>query len=217
MTQALERTGVVRPRLRGSMHAIATGLGLIAGTALTLRAGDHAERAAAIAYTVTMTAMFGVSAAYHLGRWSAAARRRMKALDHTAIFCFIFGSYLPLAVLVLGPRGRAVFIGSLAAVALTGIIVKLLLLDRLGGPGDLFYAVVTWWGVFIAIAVVHVLSPIDLALAVGGLLLYSLSAGLLVFRWWDPAPAIFGYHEVAHTVMLLGTIAHYVLYWRGYG
>lgn len=217
MTRALDRTVVARPRLRGSMHSVATGLALIAGIALTLHAGDDAQRAAAIAYTVTMTAMFGVSAAYHRGRWSAAARRRMKALDHTAIFCFIFGSYLPLAVLVLGPRGRAMFIGSLAAVTLTGIIVKVLLLDRLGGPADLMYAVVTWWGVFIVIAVASVLSPVDLGLAIGGLLLYSLSAGVLVFRWWDPAPDIFGYHEVAHTVMLFGTIAHYILYWRGYG
>lgn len=217
MTQALERSVVVRPRLRGVMHIVATGLALIGGIALTLRTRDDAQRAAAIAYTLTMTAMFGVSAAYHRGRWSAAARRRMKALDHTAIFCFIFGSYLPLAVLVLGPRGRAAFVGSLAAIALTGIVVKLVLLDRPGGPADLLYAVVTWWGVLIILAVVDVLPPVDLALAGAGLLLYSLSAGLMVFRWWDPAPATFGYHEVAHTVMLMGTTAHYVLYWRGYG
>jgi len=199
------------------MHVFAGVLAAVGGVALVVRAPGGFPRVAVVAYGVTMTAMFAVSAAYHRLRWSDRARRRMKALDHTMIFCFVVGSYAPLAVLVLGPGARLAFLGSLAVVAAVGIVVKLVQLDRPGGPADLLYAVVTWWGVFIALAVFRELSTPDAALAVGGLLLYSLSAGFLAGRWWDLAPATFGYHEVAHTVMLAGTIAHYVLYWRGYG
>jgi len=198
------------------MHAVATGVAAIAGVAITLRARDDFARVAAIAYGATMTAMFGVSAAYHRGRWSAVARHRMKALDHTMIFCFVFASYSVLAAVVLAPRGRLVFLGSLALVAVTGAIVKVRLLDRVGGPADVFYGITTWWGLWIIVPALRVLSPLDLGLMLGGLLVYSLSAGFLAFRWWDAAPAIFGYHEMAHTMTLLGTVAHYVVYWRGY-
>jgi hemolysin III len=207
----------VRPRLRGALHAVAAVLAAVAGVAITLRAGDSFSRGAGIAYGVTMTAMFAVSAGYHRGRWSPAARRRMKALDHTTIFCFIVGSYAPLAALVLGPRGRLAFLGSLVVVAAAGVVVKVRTLDRLGGPADVLYGVAAWWGLWTVVPAVHALSPPDLALALGGLVCYSLSAGVLGRRWWDPAPDTFGYHEVAHAVMLLGAICHYVVYWRGYG
>jgi hemolysin III len=211
---APERAPLGRPRLRGALHVVATGLAAVGGAALTMRAAGDFARVAAIGYGATMTAMFAASAAYHRGRWSAAARRRMKALDHTMIFCFIVGSDLPLAAVVLGPRGRLAFVGSLVCVTAIGVIVKLRRLDRTGGPADALYGVATWWALWTVVPAVHVLPASDLALALGGLLFYSLAAGFLGARWWDPAPDTFGYHEVAHAVMLLGTICHYVLYWR---
>lgn len=196
------------------MHIVAAALAAAGGIAITMRASPGFGRAAAAAYGLTMTAMFAVSAAYHRLRWSGPARRRMKALDHTMIFCFILGSYAPLGAAVLGPAGRWAFLGSLSVMVATGAIVKVRLLDRLGGPADMLYGIAAWWGLWTVVPSMHVLSPPDQALAVAGLLFYTLSAGFLAGRWWDPAPATFGYHEVAHTVMLLGTICHYVLYWR---
>ena len=207
---------VARPRFRGTSHVVATGVGALAALALIRRAPTDAHRAAAAGYGASMTGMFAVSAAYHRGRWSVAARRRMKAADHSMIFVFVVGSYVPLAVLVLDRRGRVLFLGSLAVAAAVGAGAKLRGLDRAGGPADVLYGVTAWWGLWIAVPAVRALSPLDVALALVGLLSYSLAAGLLAVRWYDPAPVTFGYHEVAHVAALLGTACHYVLYWRAY-
>lgn len=207
---------LARPRLRGASHVIALPVAAGACLALALRAPTGAHLAAAVAYGITMTAMFAVSATYHRGRWSGPARRRLKAVDHTTIFCFVVGSYAPLAVLVLSPLGRLLFLGSLVVVVLVGIVIKLRTLDRPGGPADVLYGIGAWWGLLIVLPAVHLLSPVDLGLALAGLLFYSLSGGFLAGRWYDPAPRTFGYHEVAHALALAGTACHYALYWRSY-
>ncbi|MDQ6874023.1 MAG: hemolysin III family protein [Actinomycetota bacterium] len=207
---------LARPRLRGASHVVAVPVAAGACLALAVRARTGAQLAAAVAYGITMVVMFAVSAAYHRGQWSAPIRRRLKAVDHTTIFCFVVGSYAPLAVLVLGPLGRLLFLGSLAAVVVLGIVIKLRTLDRPGGPADVLYAIAAWWGLLIVGPALRVLSPVDLALALAGLLFYSLSGGCLAGRWYDPAPRTFGYHEVAHALALAGTACHYALYWRGY-
>lgn len=205
---------LVRPRLRGVSHVAATALAALGTVVLLARAEDATHRWAAVAYGGAMTAMFAVSAAYHRGRWSPPARRRMKAADHTTIFGFIVASYTPLAVLVLDPRGRLVFLGSLGALAAFGVVVKLRTLDRAGGPADVIYGLATWWGLLVIGPAVRILRPTDLALILVGLLLYAVAAGFLGGRWLDLRPATFGYHEFAHAVALLGTACHFTVYYH---
>jgi hemolysin III len=38
-----------------------------------------------------VSALFGISALYHRGTWTAAWRRRLQRLDHAMIFCLIAG------------------------------------------------------------------------------------------------------------------------------
>ncbi len=49
------------------------------------------------------------------------------------------------------------------------------------------------------------------ALLLTGGVVTTAGAGVLVLRWPDPAPAVLGYHEVGHLVMLVGTVLHYAL------
>lgn len=203
-----------RPALRGALHAAAALAAQVAAVALVLRAATPADRAALSVYGATMTGLLVISAAYHRGAWSPMARRRMKALDHVTIFAFIFGSYVPLAVVTLGAFGRTLFLGSLAALCLIGTVVKLRLLDRIGGPADVVYGIATWWGLLIVGPAARALDPLELALLYGGTALFALSAAVLGRRWLDLAPRTFGYHEVAHAVVVAGIACHYLLFWR---
>ena len=66
--------------------------------------------------------LFGTSAIYHRGRWSARAHAVLKRLDHSNIFLIIAGSYTPFALCLL-PNEQArmllvlVWTGALAGVA----------------------------------------------------------------------------------------------------
>ena len=57
-------------------------------------------------YAASVGALFGVSALYHCGTWSEAARQRLQRLDHVMIFFLIAGTATPEFLLATrGPPG----------------------------------------------------------------------------------------------------------------
>ena len=88
-----------RPRARGWIHLCCAAIATVGGLALVSGAGITSSQKAVLAtliYTVTIVAMFSVSATYHRKHWhNPVALKWMKRLDHSAIFIFIAGSYTP--------------------------------------------------------------------------------------------------------------------------
>lgn len=169
-----------------------------------------AARHAAAVYGTGLVGLFGVSAAYHRGAWTPPVRRRLKRLDHTAIFAFAASSYAPLA-LALPQRERRLLSAGVWSGAVVGSTVKAARLDEAGGVADVLYLAVGWAGLAVLPALIAALSPVELALLLSGGAVYSLGAAVLVRRRPDPLPQVFGYHELGHLVMLGGTALHYVL------
>jgi hemolysin III len=50
-------------------------------------------------------------------------------------------------------------------------------------------------------------------LAAGGVL-YALGSAVYVMRRPDPAPRVFGYHEVFHALVIVAVACHYALIWQ---
>src|SRR6204780_1126063 len=101
-----------KPLLRGWLHLAWFEASLVLGTlALTHVHGGLRITALAI-FEVSVTAMFGVSALYHRGDWTARWRSRLQRLDHAMIFLLIAGTAT--AAFLLATHG-AVRIASLIA------------------------------------------------------------------------------------------------------
>src|SRR5690349_10460741 len=91
-----------KPLLRGVSHQFAGFSALGGGLVLVaLSRTAHAALATAI-YAASLTAMFGVSAAYHRGHWGPRARALWQRADHATIFLFIAGTYTPICLLAIG-------------------------------------------------------------------------------------------------------------------
>src|ERR1044072_5308477 len=93
--------------MRGWLHfwsfvvSIGSGAALVAVAATLVGAGVALATAC---YSVTILALFGVSALYHRHTWrTPRARAIMKRLDHSMIFLFIAGPYTPVAGLAAEP------------------------------------------------------------------------------------------------------------------
>jgi hemolysin III len=54
------------------------------------------------------------------------------------------------------------------------------------------------------------LGPVPIALLVGGGALYTLGAVIYALRCPDPAPTVFGYHEVFHALVIGAALLHFV-------
>ena len=196
--------------LRGRLHQACAAVAVPAAVVAARAAGSPGARLAGWSYGAGLVTLFSVSAGYHRGDWAPAARRRLKLLDHTAIFGFTAASYTPLA-LALPPAERRLLLATVWSAAAAGSALKAVRLDVAGGLADVLHLAVGWAGLLVLPALVAALSPAQLALLLGGGVLYTAGAVVLVRRWPDPAPTVFGYHETGHLVMLGGTVLHYVL------
>ena len=95
----------MKPRARGWIHFYSAIVAAVVGITLTTVAATAVSTRAAWAcavYSLTIVALFAVSATYHRHTWvSMRTRTWMKRLDHSMIFLFIAGTYTPFALLAL--------------------------------------------------------------------------------------------------------------------
>ena len=199
----------LRPRLRGVSHQFAFFVAL--GAALVLIATTTSLRAALAVgvYGATLLAMLGVSASYHRGSWTARIRERWRRADHAMIFAFIAGTYTPLCVLGLdrgvGPRLLAL----VWACAGLGILRALVWPDAPRAVSAALYLAVGWLVVVYLPEVTSALDPIAQALLLAGGVFYTAGAVVYAARRPDPLPAVFGYHEVFHALVIVACACHF--------
>src|ERR1700761_2407381 len=98
-----------KPLLRGWLHTLWFGASMVFGTMLLAGAQGATKITAAATYAVSVSALFGVSALYHRGTWSAAWNRRLQRLDHAMIFFLIAGTATP--AFLVATRGTFGWVG----------------------------------------------------------------------------------------------------------
>jgi hemolysin III len=203
------------PRLRGLLHQVAFLASIPAGTALLLAAGSGRARLAALVYVVSLAAMFGSSAALHRGRWSARAWMRMDRLDRAMIYVLIAGSYTPVILLALRPGWRVAFLTMVWTVAAAGIVLVLLRTANpvVGVTRMILYLGLGWTSVVLLPQLAGTLGLAKVSLAMVGGLFYTLGVVVLIRRRPDPAPTVFGYHEVWHAFTVAAGACHYAFIW----
>jgi hemolysin III len=201
-----------KPRLRGVLHQWAFAVSLVAGIGLVLEAASVRARLAVAVYALSVAGLFGTSALYHRVNWrSLGARRWMRRFDHTMIFVLIAGTYTPFSLLVLhGTLGTVILIAVWCA-ALAGAVFKLLWIDAPGWLGATMYILIGWIAVIAAPELVDSLGIRAVAaLALGGIL-YSAGGVIYARKRPDPAPSVFGYHELFHSLVIAAAALQYLV------
>jgi hemolysin III len=201
----------VKPRLRGVSHQWAFFVAVVAGAVLVIAAPSGRATFAATVYAISMAAMFGASALYHRIDWkSGRARRWMRRLDHSMIYLLIAGTYTPFALLVLhGGLARAILITVWSGAAL-GIALKLLWPDTPKWLTATVYVALGWVAVAAFPQLAGEIGPGGIALIAGGGVLYTAGAIVYALRRPDPAPDVFGYHEIFHVLVIAAALLQYV-------
>ncbi|PLS78810.1 MAG: hypothetical protein CYG59_16540, partial [Chloroflexi bacterium] len=95
-TRPLISASPPKPRLRGWSHAIAAFGALAVTVGLLLQTHNDLVRfASVLIFGLTMIALYGTSAAYHIGNWHGRRHTILRAVDHANIFLLIAGTYTP--------------------------------------------------------------------------------------------------------------------------
>lgn len=176
-------------------------------------AGDAVARVGAAIYALSHMGLYGVSAAYHRLAHSPRRRQIMRRLDHSMIFVMIAGTSTPISLVVLEGGSRIVGLAVMWGGALVGVTVKLVRqLDH--ALGSALYIILGWATLLAVPQLVGTLGASGIGLLVGGGVLYTVGAVILLRRRPDPVPTVFGYHEVWHTLVVGAGVCHYVMILR---
>ena len=211
ISAAMGLAAPAKPKLRGVSHEYAFFVSLGCGVGLILAASDGRARVAATIYAVAVSALLGTSALYHRVTWRPSARHWMKRLDHSMIFVLIAGTYTPVALLALHGSLASTILIVVWAGALGGVVFKLVWIDA---PKWLFASVYVALGLVTAAIFGQLPATIGwlgvAGLALGGLL-YLVGAVIYASGRPDPAPKVFGYHEVFHALVIVAAALHYAV------
>jgi hemolysin III len=202
---------ISKPKLRGVIHDSAAWCAFGAGSVLVAVASTPRAALAAAVYSLSLVALFAVSAIYHRVHWAEERTRAwMRRADHASIFILIAGTYTPIALLGLGGEdGRRLLI-LIWAGAIAGVLLSLCWVQA---PKALTAAaaVAVGWTITPYIGQVRRLLGGSLWLILAGGIAYTAGAVIYAVRKPDPWPRVFGYHEVFHALTVIGALLHFTV------
>jgi hemolysin III len=187
-------------------HALGAILSLVATTVLVelaLSAGAVAGAACVGVYGATLVLAYLSSTLYHSVR-DPHAKRMFKICDHASIFLLIAGTYTPFTILTLGGGWGWSLFCLVWALALAGIIFKVMRIDGAEAASIALYLGLGWIGLVAAAPIAHSLAAGGIAWLLAGGILYS---GGVVFYVWESLPFN---HAIWHLFVLAGSTCHFL-------
>ncbi len=191
------------------INSITHGVGLLLSVAgmvwLLWRAAAMGERRHVVSFTVyglTLLLLYLASTLYH-GVRRPALKRRLRVLDHAAIYLLIAGTYTPFLVLSAPSGYGGPLLAIIWTMALAGVLYKAFFLHRFERASVGLYVMMGWLGV---LGYRQLLGGLPLKaslwLLAGGI---AYTAGVVVF-----ALRRLPYnHAIWHVFVLSGSICHY--------
>lgn len=182
----------------GALLALAGAAPLVARGIMT---GSAKTAFSMAAYGVSLVLLYTASAVYHAVR-NPEIKRVLRVMDHCSIFLLILGTYIPLALLTLGGRLGWVLISINTLLAVVGIALKVIDLNRFNKVSLVLYALMGWL-VFPALKTVVAVMPISgVALLFSGGVAYT--AGIAFYKSKKHYM-----HFIWHLFVLAGSILQY--------
>ena len=200
-------------------HALTHGLGAVLGivglwamVALAAQGGDPWRIVAASIYGTSLILLYSISTSYHILPRSR-AKSVLQALDHSAIYLLIAGTYTPFTLITLrGGWGWSLF-GVVWGLAVIGVVQEAVLRRRYRWLSLVLYLAMGW------LIVRRTASPRRIAGAAKPMAAHFPAAGLLLLALGGLAYSggIYFYvsrrvpyhHAIWHGFVLLGSLCHY--------
>ncbi len=187
-------------------HALGFVLSVIGLVLLLIEAFSHGslpQRVAYPIYGVSLLILYAASAIYHAAK-QPDRRRKLRVVDHAAIYVLIAGTYTPFMLITMpGLLGYAI-LAAAWSMAVVGIVLKIFYTGRFELLSTALYVLMGW-------AIVFAIQPLAANLAWAGLvwliaggIAYTVGAILYAIKKMPFNHAIF------HVFVLFGSLCHFV-------
>ncbi|OCA93089.1 PAQR family membrane homeostasis protein TrhA [Actinobaculum suis] len=197
-----------KPKLRGWQHAIMAPAAIAVGIVQICLADGAGQKVACAIFMACAVILFGHSALYHLGNWSPRVHRVLRRMDHSNIFLLIAGTYTPLTIGLMSPAHARLCLTIVWTGAILGILISHFWPSAPRWVYVPLYIALGWVAVWFFPEMVRNGSTATIWLILLGGIAYTVGAMAYAFRWPNPCPRYWGFHEFFH----LGTVIGYTLH-----
>ena len=192
------------------MHALSHGIGALLSVAalvlmlsVSVQSGDNWHLISSIVYGCSLILLYTSSTLYHAIS-DLDIKRKLRQLDHAAIFILIAGTYTPFTLVNLRDTWGLPLFGLIWLIAIIGVIVEVATALKYKKLSLALYLGMGW---MVIIAIQPMLEYVEqgglILLLAGGL---SYSAGVIFYIW----KTLFMHHAIWHLFVLAGSVLHFL-------
>jgi hemolysin III len=133
----------------------------------------------------------------------------MRRVDHAGVYLLIAGTYTPVCLLVLEGTWRLALLTAVCAGAAAAVLLRIVWEAAPPWLAAVIGLVLGWASIMVLPQLASRLNPAAVVLLGVGGLVYTAGAIVYARRRPDPVPAVFGYHEVFHLLVIAAAVAHF--------
>lgn len=162
-----------------------------------------------IVFGISLVALYSSSAIYHYSNGSKHKILVLRKLDHSMIYVLIAGSYTPILLKFMAQREGLIFVSVMWLCAAVGVVIKLCWFNAPRWLQTVLY-IAMGWAVLFDISIFKEMSGIALFLLAAGGISYTIGGIIYIVK--KPNVSVkFGFHELFHIFILIGSAFHYLL------
>lgn len=206
----------IKDPISGFSHALGALLSIVGLVLLILKSikyGDNYDIIACCIFGAGLILLYTFSSVYHLCNVGEKTTRVLRKFDHIMIYILIAATYTPICLGPLrGGWGWSIF-GVVWLFAVLGVILTCV---KIEAPRWLTTSIYVAMGWVVVIAIVPMIQTFHLLEALNSLwwllaggIFYTIGALIYGFKWPKLKNPNFGFHEIFHIFILLGSLCHF--------
>lgn len=162
-----------------------------------------------VLFGVSLIALYVASTVYHFANGSVKKLMTLRKLDHAMIYVLIAGTYTPILLHYMVGSKSWLFVAAIWACALLGILIKLCWFSAPRWLQTVLY-IAMGWAILFDISVLQAMEGAAVFLLAAGGISYTIGAVIYMLKKPNLTP-LFGFHELFHIFVLLGSLFHFIM------
>lgn len=195
-------------------HFIGVILSIFAVFSLVKKASEVGSVLHVVAFTVfgiSLILLYVASTTYHMIKRPKRLSNALHRIDHMMIFVLIAGTYTPICLIPLKGTLGLTFLSIIWSVAIAGILFKVFWMNAPRWINTGIYIGMGWMAVIIILPLLKTLPPNAIFWLFAGGVAYTVGALIYGMKWPKRNAKWFGFHEIFHVFVLIGSLCHFVM------
>ena len=200
----------IREPINSITHLIGMILAILALPFVLVKSESLIQLIGVTIFIIGLIGLYGTSSIYHGLKKAPRTLKKWRKADHIMIYILIAATYTPICLIGLKGLTGIILLSVIWALSILGIVFKVLWINMPRKVYTAFYLLLGWAAVFAIYPLYITLGGIAvLLLAAGGI---SYSVGAVVYAKKSSFTiGKFGFHEIFHLFILLGSLFHFLM------